>query len=175
MLALPHRPPARASSGPSGLGDARAMELGCTPGLRDPAPPDEQRSKERAPACVPDSHGEVPRARGCAHVSSSKWHRHRRPVSRLARGGSGNSKRQLERGTGASAETSRIAEPAPFHVVRCRSDLGRVPSPFSREIATRGEGRGDRGVRGGVGGRRSTGRERPVSSYPETTEARTAS
>ena len=52
------------------------MELGWIASAK--APLDEQRSKERAPACVPELHDEVSRARGCDHVSLSKWHRHRR-------------------------------------------------------------------------------------------------
>jgi len=124
------------------------------------APLDEQRKKERAPACVPVGHDEDPRARECDHVSMSKWHHHRRPSSRgkharkslphLARGSRRVGEDALDRG-----------DP---HVSRCAESKRSWPHPkhLSRKIATRGRGHGDRGVRGGARPRRSPGRQRPT-------------
>jgi len=100
-------------------------------------------------------HDEVSRARGCDHVSLSKWHRHHRSRKRA--------KARLYQGTpGESAKTPRTAEPRTFSR---RADAKRSrPNPklFSRKIATRGSEDGDRGVRGGAQRATRTGRERPT-------------
>ena len=78
---------------------------------------------------------------------------------------------KLARGTDESAETPRIAEPRTFSR-RAEAKRSRPePKLFSRKIATRGDGVGDRGVRGGARAHRSTGRKRPT---PATSSHRSA-
>lgn len=65
--------------------------------------------------------------------------------------------------------------PVRFHDVRKRNGLGRTRSFISREIATRGSGDGDRGVRGGAQERAEHGKKTPGLPRTRATEARTAS
>lgn len=82
---------------------------------------------------------------------------------------------KLERGTDESAKTPPVAEPRTFSR-RAEAKRSR-PSPklFSRKIATRGEGVGDRGVRGGARARTGARDENARLPRPRATEARTAS
>lgn len=101
-------------------------------------------------------HDEVSRARGCDHVSLSKWHRHR--WSRKAR------KSPPPREPPASRRRHPGSRsPARFHDVRKRNDLGRTRSFISREIATRGSGTVTGVSEVARRARWSTGRKRPIS------------
>lgn len=115
-------------------------------------------------------HDEDSRARGCDHVSLSKWHRHRR--SRDARKSSTATRKRNRRVGGDASDRG-----APYVFTTCGSEtISAEPgSIISREIATRGSGDGDRGVRGGAHECAEHGKKTPGLPQSRATEARTAS
>jgi hypothetical protein len=103
-------------------------------------------------------HDEVTRARGCDHVSLSKWHRHRRTHE-----SSQEAMERLERGTSREVHR-RVGEDASDrgdpHVSRCADSKRSRPSPelFSRAKSRR-EAQGRRQGRQRWSGERDGARE----------------
>jgi hypothetical protein len=92
------------------------------------APPDEQRSKERAPACVPDDTTRSRERVGATTYRCRSGIATVGPMSPRKRPWNVSKEAPRERYTGESAKTPRIAETRTFHDVRIRNDLGRAQS-----------------------------------------------
>ena len=92
------------------------------------APPDEQRSKERAPACVPDDTARSRERVGATTYRCRSGIATVGPMSPRKRPWNVSKEAPRERYTGESAKTPRIAETRTFHDVRIRNDLGRAQS-----------------------------------------------